>query len=98
MESEGNGCEIFRFFTKDNNDMALDHEIKNRLAAIVQQNANEYHLLFYSALDRVPLLVRNLRKAAPDSSQRPALVKANSPAIPYNRQKRRNSVHDLQNI
>ncbi len=42
-------------------------------------------------------LVRNLREATPNSSQRSGLVKANGPAIPYNREKRWNRIQDLQN-
>ena len=42
--------------------------------------------------------MRNLGKTAPNSSQRPSLVEANSSAIPCNREKRRDSKQDLQNI
>jgi hypothetical protein len=37
-------------------------------------------------------LVRDLRKAAPNSSQRPGLVEADSAAISYNREKRWNGI------
>ena len=42
--------------------------------------------------------MRNLREAAPNSSQRTRLVKAYSAAIAYDREKRRNSIQDLQTI
>ena len=42
--------------------------------------------------------MRNLREATPNSSQRSSLMKANGPAIPYNREKRRNGIQDLQHL
>ena len=43
------------------------------------------------------VLMWNLSEATPNSSQRSGLVKANSAAISYNSEKRRNSIQDLQN-
>ena len=40
--------------------------------------------------------MRNLGEAAPDSSQRPCLVEADSPAVSHNREKRRDTIQDLQ--
>ena len=42
-------------------------------------------------------LVLNLGEAAPNSSQSPGLVEANSAAISYDRKKRRDSIQDLLN-
>jgi hypothetical protein len=44
------------------------------------------------------LLVRNLRKAPPNSSQRAGLVKADSSPISDDSEKRRNRIQDLQRI
>ena len=55
-------------------------------------------LYYYSDGAEAAFLVRNLCEATPDSSQSAGLVKANSPAISYNREKRRDSIEDLQNI
>ncbi len=44
------------------------------------------------------VLVRNLGKAAPNSSQRSGLVEANCAAVPDNREKWRTSIQHLQDI
>ncbi len=41
------------------------------------------------------MLMRNLSEATPNSSQRPGLVEANSPAVSHNREKRRDTIQHL---
>ena len=61
-----------------------------------KQNTLFYSDGFYSdGTNASLLLMRDLSEATPNSSQRSGLVKANSPAVSYNREKRRDSIQDL---
>ena len=72
----------------------------NKAASHCQKIIEGQHIILYFTMMacQASCLVRNLRKAAPNSSQRPGLMEADSPAISYNREKRWNCIQNLQNI